>query len=97
MISTGRKTDFSKKEDPLTFLSKIKKAEVTIEEAKESQKDFNKYLKVIRKGNKYQELDKTLKNLNMLFNGRNDAINYIEDYGSMILEARKKAPEEIKE
>ena len=33
----------------------------------------------------------------MLFNGRNDAINFIEDYGSMILEARKKSAEEIKE
>ena len=33
----------------------------------------------------------------MLFNGRNDAINFIEDYGSMILEARKKASEKIKE
>ena len=33
----------------------------------------------------------------MLFNGRNNAINFIEDYGSMILEARQKASEEIKE
>ena len=33
----------------------------------------------------------------MLFNGRNDAIDFIEDYGSIILEARKKAAEEIKE
>ena len=33
----------------------------------------------------------------MPFTGRNDAINCIKDYGSMILEARKKATEEIKE
>ena len=26
----------------------------------------------------------------MLFNGRNDAIKFIESYGSMILEAKKK-------
>ena len=25
----------------------------------------------------------------MLFNGRNDAINFIEDYGSMILQAEE--------
>ena len=33
----------------------------------------------------------------MLFNGRNDAINFIEDCGSMILEAKRKAAEELKE
>ena len=54
-ISTGIKADFSKKVDPLTFLNKIKKGEITIKEAKESQKDFNKYLKIIRKGNKNKE------------------------------------------
>ena len=48
-LSTGRKTDFSKKGDLLTFLNKIKKSETTIEEAKESQRDLNNYLK------KYEE------------------------------------------
>ena len=33
----------------------------------------------------------------MLFNGRNDVINFIEGYGSMILEPRKKAAEEEEE
>ena len=33
----------------------------------------------------------------MFFNGRNDAINLIEDYGSVILEAKNKAAEELKE
>ena len=78
-ISTGRKTDFSKKDAPLIFFNKIKKGKITIEEAKESQKDFINYLKMIRKGNKNQAQEKTLKNLNMLFNGGNDAINFIED------------------
>ena len=30
----------------------------------------------------------------MLFNERNDAINFIEGYGSMILEAKKRTSEE---
>ena len=30
----------------------------------------------------------------MLFNGRNDAINFIEGYGSVILEAKKRTSEE---
>ena len=97
IISRGRKTNFSKKDDPLTFLNKIKKGKITIEEAKESQKNFINYLKMIRKGNKNQEQEKTLKNLNMLFNGRNHAINFIEGYNSMILDAKRKAFEELKE
>ena len=44
-ISTAKTIDFSKKDDPLTFLNKIKKGEITVEEAKESQKYFDKYLK----------------------------------------------------
>ena len=51
---------------------------------------------MIRKGNKSKEQERTLKNLNILFNGRNAATNFIKDYSSMILEARKKAAEEIK-
>ena len=30
----------------------------------------------------------------MLFNGRNDAIEFVDDYDSMILEAKRKAVEE---
>ena len=33
----------------------------------------------------------------MLFNGRNDAINFIEGYDSMILEAEKKTAEDLAE
>ena len=97
IISTGRKNDFSKKDNPLTFLNKIRQGEITVEEAKESQKEFINYLKIIRKWNNTQEQEKTLKNLNVLFNGRNDAINFIEDCGSMILEAKRKVAEELKE
>ena len=50
-----------------------------------------------RKGNINLEQEETLKNLNMFFNGRNDAINFIEDYGSVILEAKNEAAEELKE
>ena len=33
-------------------------------------------------------------NINKLFNPRNDAIKFLDDYGSMILEAKRKAAEE---
>ena len=51
---------------------------------------------MIRKGNKNQEQEKTMKNLNMLFNGRNDIINFIEVYKSMVLETKRKAAEKLK-
>ena len=41
--------------------------------------------------------NKTIKILDMLFNGKNDTINFIEGYSSMILEAKRKASEELKE
>ena len=37
---------------------------------------------------------KTLTNINKLFKGGNDAIKFVDDYGSMILEAKKKSAEE---
>ena len=39
-------------------------------------------------------LKKTLANINIRFNARNSAIKFIEDYGSMILEARELAKEQ---
>ena len=39
---------------------------------------------------------KTLANINVLYNARNNAIKFIEDYGSMILEAKKHAKQEGK-
>ena len=37
---------------------------------------------------------KILPNLNMFYNGRNSAIKFIEDYGLMILEAKRLAREQ---
>ena len=37
---------------------------------------------------------KNLANINLLFNARNNAIKFIEDYGSMILEAKRLAKQE---
>ena len=41
-----------------------------------------------------QKNKKRLANINELFNGRNDAIKFVDGYGSMILEAKRKAAEE---
>ena len=36
----------------------------------------------------------SLANINMVFKGRNEAIKFVDDYASMILEAKRKADEE---
>ena len=58
------------------------------------QENYLEYLNVIRKGNKNAEQKKALANVNTLYNARNDAIKFIEGYGSMILEAKKLAREQ---
>ena len=58
------------------------------------QQNYRNYLNIIRKGNKNANQKKTLANINIHFNARNNAITFIEDYGSMILEAKKLAKEQ---
>ena len=91
VVNTGKKHDFSTLKDPITLLEEIKKGKITLEEAKNTQQDYLNYLNIIRKGNKNDEQKKTLANINVHFNAINSVIKFIEDYGSMILEARKLA------
>ena len=67
---------------------------MTLEEARDYRKDYLGYLKSIRKGNKNAKQKEILANLNMFYNVREDAIKFIEDYGSMILEAKRLAREQ---
>ena len=64
-----------------------------MEKAIEQQYNFNKYLNIIRIENKNDDQKRTLANINILFNARNNAIQFIQDYGSMILEAKRLAIE----
>ena len=48
-LSTGETVDFSGKNDPLTFLKKIRDGKITIERAKELQEDFNNNIKNTKK------------------------------------------------
>ena len=54
---------------------------------------FKKYAKEIKMKNK----KKISANINILFNARNDAIKFIEEYGPMILEAKRLPKQEGKE
>ena len=94
VISSSKEFEFDKSEDPLVFLNDTEKGKISLEEAKNLQQDYDKYLKEVRKGNKSVEQKKTLADINVLFNARNNAIKFIEDYGSMILEAKRLAKQE---
>ena len=86
---SGLEYNSNKIKDPATFLKYIKEGKISVEEAKEKQKDYYSYLNTIRRGNKNANQKRTLANINILLNARDDVIKYIEDYSSMILEAKK--------
>ena len=86
--------DFNKIKDPIIFLNDIKEGKISIQEAKDKQENYYNYLNKIRKSNKSANQKRTLANINILFNARDNAIKFYEDYSSMILEARKLAREQ---
>ena len=94
VVNNRTEYNFYELTDPLTFLNEIKKGKMSLEEAKFYQQDYLDYLNIIRKGNKNAEQKKTLANINNLYNARNSAIKFIEDYGSMILQAKRLAREQ---
>ena len=52
VVGTGDKYSFDDLDDPLIFLSNIKKGETLMEKAIKQQYNFHKYLNLIRMGNK---------------------------------------------
>ena len=94
VVNSGKTYDFSTLKDPISLLEEIKKGTITLQEIKNTQQDYLDYLNIIRKGNKNDEQKITLANINIHFNARDNAIKFIEDYGSMILEAKKLAREQ---
>ena len=86
--------NFSIEKDPISLLNAIKKGKMSLEEAKNTQKNYLHYLNIIRKGYKNPVQKKTLSNIENHFNAKESAIKFIEDYGSMILEAKRLAKED---
>ena len=89
----GEEYCFNKIKDPITLLNNITKGKISLE-AKEQQKDYYNCLNTIRRGNKSANQKRTLANINIHYNARKEAIKFIEDYSSMILEAKKLAKEQ---
>ena len=94
VVGTGDKYSFDDLDDPLTLLNNIKKGKISMGKAIEQQYNFRKYLSLIRIGNKNDNQKRTLANINVFYNARDNAIQFIRDYGRMILEARNQALEE---
>ena len=91
ILNKNMEYNFSIEKDSISLFNDIKKGEISLEKANDRQKNYLHYLNIIRKGNKNDVQRETFANINMLYNARNDAIKFIEDYGSMILEAKKLA------
>ena len=94
ITSSGKKYEFDWLKNPLLLLNDIKEGKISIQEAKNTQKEYNKQLNLIRRGNKNNIQKETLNNINNLYNARDMAIKFIEDYGSMILEVKRLARQE---
>ena len=91
---SGVEYNFNKVKNPIDLLSDIKEDKISLEEAKEKENDYYNYLNMIRRGNKSANQKRTLANINIHYNARDNAIKFIEDYGSMILEVKRLAKQE---
>ena len=58
VVGTGDEYNFNNLDDPLTLLNNIKKGKISMKKAIEQQYDFNKYLNIIRIGNKNDDRKK---------------------------------------
>ena len=77
VAGTGDKYSFDDLDDPLTFLSNIKKDEISMEKAVKQECNFHKYLNLIRIGNKNDNQKRTLANINVFYNARENVIKFI--------------------
>ena len=60
---SGLEYNFNKLKDSMTLLKNIGDGKISVEEAKEKQKDYYSYLNTIRRGNKNASQKRTLANL----------------------------------
>ena len=69
----------------------ILKHKISIKEARYKQEEFDKYLKQITIGNKFEQQQKTINmvNTNIVLSGINDATITVNGSSSMILQSKK--------
>ena len=81
VLSSDMEYKFSVEKDPISLLKDIKNGGISLKQAKNRQRDYLKYLNIVRKGNKNSMQKRTISNIENHFNARNSAIKFIEDYG----------------
>ena len=94
ILSKDMEYNFSIEKDPISLLKAIKDGEISLKEARDGQRNYLHYLNIIRKGYKNSVQKKPLSNIENHFNAREKVIEFIEDYGSMVLDARRLAREQ---
>ena len=75
---SGDEYSFNKIKDPISLLKDINKGKISLEEAKEKQKDYYNYLNTIRRGNKSTNQKRTVANINIHYNARNVQSNLLK-------------------
>ena len=63
ILRNNMEYNFSLEKDPISLLNAIKEGEISLEEAKNRQKNYLDYLNIIRKGYKNPVQKKTLSNI----------------------------------
>ena len=95
ILTKDMEYNFSIEKYPIRLLKAIKDGEMSLKEARDRQRNYLQYLNIIRKGNKNSVQKRTLSKLKIiLMQERERAIKFIEDYDSMVLEARRLAKEQ---
>ena len=83
---------FDEFNNALNIINKIQNGEIELVDVKKNQEKFKSDLGKIKKGSKKSKEQKnTLYNIEMLYNTRNEAIKYYDDYSLMMSEAKTKA------
>ena len=89
ILSKDMEYNFSIEKDPISLLNDIKEGKTTLKETKDRQRNYKYYLNIIRKGNKNSVQKRILSNIENHYDARESVIKFIEDYGTMVLEAKR--------
>ena len=89
ILSKDMEYNFSIEKDPISLLNDIKEGKTTLKETKDRQRNYKYFLNIIRKGNKNSVQKRILSNIENHYDARESVIKFIEDYGTMVLEAKR--------
>ena len=78
VLSKDIEYNFSIEKDPISLLKAIKDGEISLEEARDRQRNYLLYLNIIRKGYKNSVQKKTLSNIENHFNARETQSNLLK-------------------